>query len=320
MLLYAVRRLLWSIPVVIIASILVFVGVRSSTNPAASLRLPGVTAADQQRFREELHLNDSAFEQYTSWATKFAHGDLGKTLRKTPVWPDLRDAMIVTLQLGLLAYLITVTVGLGIGIISAIKQYSWFDSFATGVSFFGLSIPPFFFGLMLQIILVLKFRDWFGSTPFYTSGVNNSTETGLGYDRFVHLLLPALTVAVQGIAIYSRYMRSSLLDVLNSDYLRTARAKGLSERRVVVKHAMRNALIPVITYAAIDVGSVMGGLVVTEQIFGIQGMGRYFLSSFSDGEYVKILPWMMIIVISVIVFNLIADLLYGVLDPRIRLD
>ncbi|MEY2459979.1 MAG: peptide/nickel transport system permease protein, partial [Acidimicrobiaceae bacterium] len=174
--------------------------------------------------------------------------------------------------------------------------------------------------LILQIVLVLKFRDWFGTTPFFTSGVNNSSNTGLGYDRLIHLILPAFTVAVQGIAIYSRYMRSSMLDVLNSDFLRTARAKGISERRVIVRHALRNALIPVVTYSAIDIGAVIGGLVITEQIFQIPGMGVYFLQAFRDGEYVKILPWMMLVVLSVIALNLIADLLYGVLDPRIRLD
>jgi len=320
MLLYAVRRLLWSIPVLLIASILVFVAVKSSTDPAASLRRPGVTAQDVQRFRSQLHLNDSGVEQYKSWITDFLHGDLGRNLRNKEVWPDLRDAMIVTLQLGLYAYVLTVVFGVTIGIFSAVKQYSWFDTLSTGTSFFGLSIPPFFFGLMLQIVMVLKFKDWFGSTPFYTSGVNNSTETGLGYDRLIHLTLPALTVAVQGIAIYSRYMRSSMLDVLSSDYLRTARAKGISERRVITKHALRNALIPVVTYSAIDIGAIIGGLVITEQIFNINGMGRYFLDAFSNGEYVNILPWMMIVVFSVILFNLVADLLYGVLDPRIRLD
>jgi peptide/nickel transport system permease protein len=325
MVFYAIRRLLWSIPVIIIASIVVFVAVKATTNPAAALRLPGVRATDVQRFREQLHLDDPALKQYTGWFTDFLHGDLGKTLRNKPVWPDLRDALIVTLQLGILAYTITIVVGLTIGIVSAIKQYSWFDTLGTGISFFGLSIPPFFFGLMLQVILVLKFKDWFGSTPFYTSGLNSATHSGgprleFSYDRFIHLVLPAITVAVQGIAVYSRYMRASMLDVLNSDYLRTARAKGISERRVIVKHALRNALIPVVTYTAIDIGSIIGGLVITEQVFGIQGMGVYFLNAFRDGEYVQILPWMMIVVLSVIVFNLIADMLYGVLDPRIRLD
>ena len=319
MVLYAVRRLLWSIPVIIIASILVFVAVRSTTNPSAQ-RCPTCRAEDQQRLAAQLHLNESGTSQYINWFSKFSHGDFGKTLRQKPVWPDLRDAIVVTLQLGALAYVITIGLGLTIGVISAIKQYSWFDSLSTGVSFFGLSIPPFFFGLMMQIILVLKFRDWFGTTPFFTSGVNNSSSSGLGYDRLIHLILPAFTVAVQGIAIYSRYMRSSMLDVLNSDFLRTARAKGISERRVIIRHALRNALIPVVTYSAIDIGAVIGGLVITEQIFQIPGMGVYFLQAFRDGEYVKILPWMMLVVLSVIVLNLVADLMYGVLDPRIRLD
>jgi peptide/nickel transport system permease protein len=195
-----------------------------------------------------------------------------------------------------------------------------FDTFATGLSFVGLSMPPFFFGLILQIVLVLKFKDWFGDTPFFTSRMNTPGTGGFGTDRLWHIILPALTVAVQGIAVYSRYMRSSMLDVLNSDYMRTARAKGLSEVRVVVRHGMRNALIPLTTFAAIDVGSIMGGLIISEQIFEWPGMGKYFLTAFSDGDYARILPWMMLVVLSVIVFNLIADLLYGVLDPRIRLD
>jgi peptide/nickel transport system permease protein len=320
MLYYALRRLFWSIPVIFIASVLVFIAVKTSTDPSGSLRQPGIRGTDIQRFRAQLHLDDSWFSQYWAWFTHFIRGDLGHTLNNKPVWPELRDAIIITLQLGALAYVITLVFGLTIGIVSAIRQYSWFDSLSTGISFFGLSIPPFFFGLMLQVVLVLRFKGWFGSTPFFTSDVNNSSNSGLGYDRFIHLLLPAIAVAVQGIAIYSRYMRSSMLDVLNSDYLRTARAKGISERRVIVRHAMRNALIPVVTYSALDVGATIGGLVITEQIFSIHGMGLYFLNAFRNGEYVQILPWMMLVVLSVIVFNLIADMLYGVLDPRIRLS
>ena len=129
-----------------------------------------------------------------------------------------------------------------------------------------------------------------------------------------------MAVAVQQVAVYSRYMRASMLEVLNSDYLRTARAKGIMERRVIFRHAMRNALIPVTTFAAIDIGAVLGGLVITEQIFEWPGMGRYFLEAFGNGDYLQVLPWMMIVVFSVILLNLIADLVYGVLDPRIRLD
>lgn len=320
MLRYAVRRLLWSIPIILIASVLVFVAVKNTTDPG-SLRLPGVTAEQQQRFREDLGLDKGGFEQYTTWLANFVTGDFGESIQtRRPVWPELKTAMWNTIQLGALAFVLSVTLGVAIGTISAIKQYSWFDSATTGASFFGLSIPPFFFGLILQIVLVLQFQKWFGDTPFFTSRMNSPGVRGFGWDRLMHMVLPALTVAVQSVAIYSRYMRSSMLEVLNSDYLRTARAKGLSERRVIVRHAMRNALIPLTTFAALDVGAILGGLVITEQIFEWPGMGRYFLDAFSDGDYVKILFWMMLVVLAVIVFNLVADLLYGVLDPRIRLD
>jgi peptide/nickel transport system permease protein len=319
-LLFAFRRLLWSIPVIIVASILVFVAVKATTDPAASLRGPGIRATDIVRLRHDLHLDDPPVQQYLGWAGDFLHGDLGHTIRNVEVAPELRHAMWNTIQLGVFAFLITIFFGVAIGVISAVKQYSWFDGLATGISFFGLSIPPFFFGLLLQIVLVLNFQKWFGQTPFFTSGINNSKNDSFGFDRMQHMILPALTVAVQGVAIYSRYMRSSMLDVLNSDYLRTARAKGISERRVIIRHAMRNALIPLTTYAAIDAGAIIGGLVITEAVFSWNGMGLYFLDSFRNGDYVRILPWMMTVVLAVILFNLIADILYGVLDPRIRLD
>jgi peptide/nickel transport system permease protein len=317
---YAARRLFWSVPIIIIASILVFVAVKSTTDPGA-IRAPGVRAEDVIRFREQLGLNKNPVGQYTTWFGNFVTGDLGSSLKsRQPVWPELKDAIIATLQLGGLAWIVSIGFGVTIGTLSALRQYSWFDGASTGASFVGLSIPPFFFGLILQIVLVLQFQTWFGDTPFFTSRMNSPGIDGFGWDRLMHMVLPALTVAVQSMAIYSRYMRSSMLEVLNSDYLRTARAKGVSERKVIVRHAMRNALIPLTTFAALDIGSIVGGLVVTEQIFEWPGMGLYFLRSFSDGDYVKILPWMMIVVLSVIVFNLLADLLYGVLDPRIRLD
>ena len=135
-----------------------------------------------------------------------------------------------------------------------------------------------------------------------------------------HLILPGLTLAVQMIAVYSRYVRTSLLETLQSDYLRTARAKGISERRVIVRHALRNALIPLTTFAAIDIGALAGGLIITEQIFEYPGMGRFFLDAFHHGDYTQVLPWMMVVVACVIVFNLLADLSYAWLDPRIRVD
>ena len=308
--------------IALIASVVVFVAIKSTTD-ASNVRLPGVRAEDQIRLREQLGLNKSGVSQYMGWLGDFVRGDLGISLQnRRPVWPKLSEAMWNTAQLAIFAFIFYVAIGITIGVISAYKQYSWFDTLTTGGSFLGLSFPPFFFGLILQIVLVLQWNAWFGegSTPFFTSRMNSPGVHTFGWDRLMHMVLPALTIAVQQIAIYSRYMRSSMLEVLNSDFLRTARAKGISERRVIIRHAMRNALIPLTTFAAIDVGAIFGGLIVTEQIFEWPGMGLYFLDSFRNGDYTGILPWTMIVVLAVIIFNLIADLLYGVLDPRIRLD
>jgi peptide/nickel transport system permease protein len=135
-----------------------------------------------------------------------------------------------------------------------------------------------------------------------------------------YMILPVTVVAIQSVAVYTRYMRASLLDVLNSDYLRTARSKGISERRVLVHHAMRNALLPIVTLAAIDFGALFAGLIITENVFDYPGMGKFFLNAYSNGDFPELMPWMVIIVAAVIFFNLIADLMYAVLDPRIRLD
>ncbi len=322
MLRFAAKRFVWSIPVVVIASILVFVAIKATTDPG-QLRGPGIRQEDAIRYREQLGLDEPAVGQYTQWFGNFVTGDLGISLKtRQPVWPDLREAMWNTIQLGAFAFTISLGIGVLIGTLSAVRQYSIFDSLATGTSFLGLSIPPFFFGLILQIVLVLQWNQVFGegSTPFFTSRMNSPGIDGFGWDRLMHMVLPALTVAVQGLAVYSRYMRSSMLETLGSDYLRTARAKGLRERRVVVRHAMRNALIPLTTLAAIDVGAVIGGLIISEGIFEWPGMGRYFLIAFADGDYARVLPWAMIVVTAAIVFNLIADLMLSVLDPRIRYE
>lgn len=315
---FVVRRLLWSIPVLLIASVLVFVAVRATTDPG-NIRAPGIRAEDVQRFREQLGLDRSAPEQYRAWLGDFVRGDLGTSLKtRQPVWPELRTAIANTVQLGLVAFVFYAIGGVALGMTAALRRGTWFDSLATGGAFLGLSVPPYFFGLVLQIVLVLQLKEWFGSTPFFTSRMNSPGETGIGWDRAMHLVLPGLTIAVQQLAVYSRYTRGSMLEVLGEDYLRTARAKGLTERAVTFRHALRNAIIPVTTFAAIDVGSIVGGLVITEQIFEWPGMGLYFLEAMGDGDYVRILPWMMVVVISVVVLNLVADLAYGLLDPRIR--
>ena len=154
-----------------------------------------------------------------------------------------------------------------------------------------------------------------------TSGVYPAGHKGFNVVlRLKYLTLPIVVVAIQIIAVYSRYMRASLLEVVNSDYLRTARAKGISERRILVRHALRNALIPIVTVAAIDIGGIIGGLIITERIFENRGMGDFFLTAYENGDFPQLMPWMVFVVIGVIMANLLADVLYAVLDPRIRLD
>jgi peptide/nickel transport system permease protein len=318
-------RVLWAIPVMLIASIIVFFAVRSTVDPvAAAARNPHTTPAALAKYKHDLGLDKSEPEQYVVWLKHFASGNWGTSQYSDQrIFPSIRTALVNTLVLGLFATLITLVVGVGIGIISAIKQYSWFDNVSTGGAFLGLSLPPFVFGLILQIIfgawLVNKLHTSGPVLPI--AGMQTPGTTGFSFtDRFSHLILPALTLGVQEIAIYSRYMRTSMLETMHSDYLRTARAKGISEKRVIVKHAMRNALIPLTTFAAIDIGAIAGGLIITEQIFQYPGMGTYFLDSFNAGDYSALLPWLMVVVAFVILFNLLADLSYAWLDPRIRLD
>lgn len=317
MLRFVVRRVLLSVPVVVLASVVVFAAVRATTDPAA-LRAPGSRVEDVQRIRDQLELDQGPVEQYLAWASGLARGDLGTSLSTgQPVWPDLRSALWNSAQLGAAALALTLVVGVGIGVAASLRSGGWFDRLSGGLSLAGLSVPPFVVGLVLQAVLVLWWRKWFGSTPFFTSRLSSPGESGLA-DRLRHLALPAMTVAVQGVALYARHLRSSLRDELSSDYVRAARATGQPERRVVVRHALRNALVPLTTVAAIDLGGLVGGLVVTERVFQWPGMGSYFLTAFGAGDPLRVLPWAMIVVAGVVAANLLADVVHGALDPRTR--
>jgi peptide/nickel transport system permease protein len=322
---FVFRRVLWAIPVLLVASIIVFAAVRATTDPVkAAQRNPRTTAAALEKYKHDLGLDKSEPEQYWKWLSKFVRGDLGTSQHSNlPVWPDLRTALVNSLVLGLFSIFFAVLFGVIIGVISAIKQYSWFDHTATGLGFIGLSFPPFLFGLIVIILAGTWYQRTFHQVnPILPlAGIHSPGTSGFDLvDRFRHLILPAIVLAVQEIAIYSRYMRTSMLETMSSDYLRTARAKGISERRVIFRHGFRNALIPLVTFAAIDIGAIAGGLIVTEKIFEYPGMGTYFLDAFGNSDYLAILPWMMVVVAFVIIFNLLADLAYAWLDPRIRLD
>lgn len=323
MLRYVIRRLLFSIPVLVIATVIVFVVVREVTDPTASLRLnPRATPQDIARLREQLGLNESGVTQYTAWFSHFVRGDWGTSIISgRSVFQDIKESLANTLVLGLAGVIISLILGVAIGTLSALRQYSKFDNLTTGAAFLGLSMPNFWFALLLQVFFGLYLTRWFHlDTPiFYTAGMTEPGSVGFDLvDRLRHLVLPASVLAVQIIAIYSRLMRASMLDVMHADYIRTARAKGLRERRVVVRHGIRNALIPITTQFGIDLGAIAGGLIITESIFSWPGMGRYFINAINNGDYAQLLPWTAVVVIAVIVFNLLVDIAYAFLDPRIR--
>jgi peptide/nickel transport system permease protein len=322
---YAVRRLLVSIPLLAVLSVVSFVATRAIASPDAGLRTnPRVSSEDIARYREQLGLDQPAHMQYLRWLGNLVEFDLGTSLvSNRDVWPQLSSALWNTAVLGATALTLSVLIGVVSGAIAAVRRNSAFDYLSTGSAFFGLSMPNFWFAIMLQLLFGVYLVDWLGldGPLLATAGVRSPGTTGFDLvDRLRHIALPALVLAVQLIAVYSRYMRASLLEVLEDDYVRTARAKGIGELQVVGRHGVRNALIPVATQLGNDAGALVGGLVITETVFQWPGMGPLFLDAVQSGDYQVLLPWLMITAGAVVLGNLLADLAYGVLDPRIRIS
>lgn len=324
---YVAKRIAWAIPILLITTFLTFWAVKAGTDPVAQfVRLNprlGTQPDKVQAYREANGLVGSLPEQYFRWLGNFLTGDWGNSIKgNRPVWPELKDALANTLVLGGLSVFVGMTIGLMIGIISALRQYSKFDTLATTAAFAGISIPPFVSAILLQVFFAITLTSWLGldSPLLPVAGVYPPGHEGFDLGlRLKHLVLPVTVVAIQIIAVYSRYMRASLLEVKNSDYMRTARAKGISERQVVVRHALRNSMIPIVTVAAVDIGAIVGGLIITERIFQIKGTGDFLLGALANGDFPQIMPLMVMIVSAVIIMNLLADIAYAWLDPRIRL-
>jgi len=320
---YTLKRILIAIPTLFVISIAVFWAAREIASPEGQLALnPRISTEDRIRFREALGLDKSQLEQYTSWLGNFVQGDLGESLiSREQVWDVIQPALANTLVLVVFAAGWSLLIGITVGTISAVRRGTFFDHATTGFAFFGFSVPTFWMALMVQLFFGLYLANWLGVTPPLLPTAGLYPPGHQGFDvllRFKYLLLPSLVLAVQLVAVYSRYMRASMLEVLNSDYIRTARSKGVGETQVIVRHGVRTALIPVTTQFAVDIGALVGGLIITEQIFQYPGMGKLFLDALFSGDYVILLPSMMIVATAVILANLGADLLYARLDPRIR--
>lgn len=327
---FVVRRLMWAVPTLLVVTFLVYVAIRIGTDPVASY-VRSNQRASQAKIDEYIERNGlyegfgGYVRGYFQWLGGFLSGDWPRSIKgNQEVWPDLKNAIGNSVRLAGLGALLGIVIGCGFGVLAALKPGSVRDGSVNTTALVMLSIPPFVTAVILQMVFAVYTRQWFpGATwlHFPTSGVYPPGHRGFDLVAMLrHLTLPVTVVAIQSVAVYTRYMRASLLDVLNSDYLRTARSKGISERRVLVRHALRNAMLPIVTLAAIDFGLLFGGLIITERIFEYPGLGNFFLTAYSNGDFPQLMPWMVIVVIAVIVFNLLADLSYAFLDPRIRLD
>ena len=320
---FIARRAVWAIPTLLLVTFLVYMALRLGTDPIESYKRtnPRATRAKVEQYRKLNGLNTNYVLGYLNWLQNFVTFNWPRSIKGSrEVWPALKDAIANTLRLGSAASFIGIVFGLAAGMFAALKPGSRRDVSVNTAAFVGISIPPYISAVLLQLLFAVYWSKWFGSTLFPTSGVYPPGQSGFDLLLMLkHMALPTFVVAIQIIAVYSRYMRSSLLDVLSSDYMRTARSKGISERKVLFRHGVRNALIPITTIAALDIGAIVGGLIITENIFDYPGMGKYFLKAFDQGDFPLLMPWMVIVVASVLLFNLIADVSYAFLDPRIRL-
>ncbi len=315
---YVIRRLLQAIPLLLLVSIFMFLLIHALPGgPEQVIFNPHLSPAGRAALRARFGLDDPLPIQYLKWLGNILTGNFGFSFATNqPVSQVLSERFPATLELFGLAFALALVFAILLGIISAIRQNTITDYVVTTVSYFGIAMPVFVLGLFLQDIFAVQLH-WLPVSGTSTSGMTfDAFNTFL--DGFLHIILPTLTLSVLFIAGWSRYMRSSMIDVVKQDYIRTARAKGVNTRSILLGHALRNAVIPLITVVAIDFGSVAGGAVLTEGIFAWPGMGSLFLGSLDSRDFPVLLAILILSAILVISFNLIADILYAVMDPRIR--
>jgi peptide/nickel transport system permease protein len=319
MLSFTIRRLIGSVFVLLASSFLVFSLCAASFDPLARYYTlqPRPPEAFFDNLREELGLNDNFFIRYWNWLTGVVTGDFGETINGTAV----------TGRMVVLAMLLAVVLAIVVGVIGAVRQYKPSDYALTFAVYLLIALPAFWFAALLKEFVAGGVNDLFGRQVLYTIGEQTpglelyATPGEIWADRLGHLVLPTVSLALLAFASWSRFQRASMLDVLGSDYMRLARAKGLTYRRAVLKHGLRNSLIPLTTVVALYVGTLFGGAIITEQVFVWHGMGEYLLrNGIIDNDINVVLGWLLVTAVFVVLFNLIADILYAVLDPRIRLS
>ncbi|GMV33971.1 MAG: diguanylate cyclase [Chloroflexi bacterium] len=323
MLTYFIRRLFQSIFTLLVISMILF-GLISSV-PGGFMSVyterSDYSPEDLARIRAKLGLDDPVPVRYLKWLGNMIQGDWGNSIStKRPALQEIADRLPNTMLLMSIMLAATLLVSIPLGILSAVKQYTWFDHISTTLAFAGQSLPVFWFGLLLIIIFAVTLKGGDGKpllpgSGMYTLGADFSLA-----DRIKHLILPVSMLTFVSAAGYIRYLRSSMLDVINEDYVRTARAKGAGERRVIYKHALRNAIIPLVTLIALDLPALFGGALFTETIFAWPGIGRLYFNAALKTDYPLVMAILMIESALIIGSNLLVDFIYAALDPRIRLS
>ena len=311
---YILSRTVQSVVLLVFVSMLTFALIHAAPGGPGVLLAPGMTGAQINEAQRALGLDDPIPVQYLRWLSNLLHGNLGKSYGQgLPVSQVVISRIPLTLELVVTGMLLSVVFGVLIGVVSAVRRYSIVDHLATGLTFFGMSVPVFWLGLMLIILFSI---DWH---LLPSSGAVTLGAAATLIDRLKHLVLPAVVLATANLAQIARYTRSSMIEVLNADFLRVARAKGLRERAVIYRHGLRNALVPVVTVVALGVPRLVGGVAITESVFAWPGMGQLAVDSALQRDYPVIMGITLMVSILVILTNFLTDLSYVFLDPRVKL-
>lgn len=311
---FLLRRLVITLPILLGITLLSYL-IMSLTpgDPVKMLIDPNTTQADLEIRRRALGLDESVIVRYVKWLNELAHGNLGYSFSSgAPVTKRIGERVVPTLTLTLTALLLSYLIAVPVGMVAAIRRYTWLDYSVTFFTFLGISLPTFFLGLAGIYVFALRLR-WLPVGGTLTLG-----GAGGLLDNLHHLILPATVLAAAGAGVLTRYVRSSMLEVLGQEYVRTARAKGLAESIVHRRHALRNALMPVVTLAGLQIPGLLAGAVITEQIFEWPGMGRLTIEAINQRDYPVLMGITLIAAVLVAVGNLLADIAYSVVDPRIR--
>jgi peptide/nickel transport system permease protein len=319
---YIAKRILEMIPTILMISFVVFVMMRSVPgDPVVALLGDAYTEEDAIRVRESYGLNKPILVQYVIWLGKLVQGDWGQSiLSGRPVLSDVLVRLPVTLELIVLSMAVALLIAIPAAIIGALRQNTWADYSATTVAMIGVSIPEFFIGVLFLLIFSVGMRGLLPSSGWvYLPGTCPTMVCGVSlWGNLQHVLMPALALGIGRAALLTRLLRASMLEVIRSEYVTTARAKGLSERPIVLKHALKNALIPTVTVMGLQIGFLIGGAIVVETLFAMPGLGTFGIDAIIARDYQQVQGFALITALAFVVMNLLVDLTYTFLDPRIR--